>query len=245
MSRAIIAFLYAAVALLPVSAGAAERITIFAAASLKDVMDRAIPAFEVQSDVEAVVSLAASSVLARQIDAGAPADVFISADMEWMDWVAERGRIDEGSRRVVAGNTLVIVAKDAGNGDPTALLEGRFAMGDPSHVPAGRYAEAALSSLGLWEEVRRQAVFGENVRIALELARRGEVKAAIVYGSDQKAADGLVRAYTFPEESHPAIVYPAAVTASAKPEARAFLDFLSSEEGQAIFEELGFAATPQ
>lgn len=244
MTRAVVAFLYIAISLIPLSAVAQERITVFAAASLKDAMDRAIPAFKAQSGMDAVVSLAASSVLARQVDAGAPAGIFISADMEWMDWLAERGRIDQKSRRVVAGNNLVIAAKEAGSGEPAALLEDRFAMGDPNHVPAGRYAEAALSSLGLWEKVREHAVFGENVRVALELARRGEVGAAIVYGSDQKAAGDLVRAYIFPKESHPPIVYPAAAT-SAAPEALAFLDFLTSEAGQAIFEELGFAPAPR
>lgn len=242
MIRIVFAFVWLFVALSPASSSAADRITVFAAASLKDAMDQAVPVFEAQSGAEVVVSLAGSSVLARQIDAGAPADLFISADVEWMNWLAERGKIEADTRSIVAGNELVIVtSKNGVDGvGPEALLSERFAMGDPSHVPAGRYAEAALSELGLWKAVRNHAVFGENVRVALELARRGEVGAAIVYGSDQKTASGLARAYTFPEDSHPPIAYPAALTPEAEPQARAFLDFLSSQAGQAIFAELGF-----
>ena len=114
-------------------------------------------------------------------------------------------------------------------------------MGDPTHVPAGRYANAALSSLGLWEKVREHAVFGENVRVALELARRGEVGAAIVYGSDLHAVEGLRSVYVFPADGHEPIVYPAATTKKAQPEADAFIDFLSGDKGQAILKEMGFA----
>ncbi|WEX11808.1 molybdate ABC transporter substrate-binding protein [Chelativorans sp. AA-79] len=232
---------------MPATAMAQERITIFAAASMKDAMDRAAVAFEQETGTEVVVSFAASSALARQIEAGAPADVFISADLEWMDWLAERNLIREESRRPVAANALVIVAakpvpEGAEPGD--ILSKGRFAMGDPTHVPAGRYAQAALTSLGLWEEVKEHAVFGENVRVALELAERGEVAAAIVYGSDERASNGLSRVYTFPADRHPPVVYPAAAMANAGPEADAFLDFLSGEEGQRIFRELGFAQPP-
>ena len=230
-------------AFLPRAAIAQERITVFAAASLKEVMDRASAAFTAESGTEVVVSLASSSVLARQIDAGAPADIFISADQEWMDWVAERDLIRNETRRLVAGNELVIVsAQPASDGaGPEELLSGRFAMGDPTHVPAGTYAKAALTGLGLWDEVQDRAVFGENVRVALELAQRGEVSAAIVYGSDQLAAKELSRVYTFPADSHPPVVYPAAATVKAKPDADAFLNFLSGEEGQKIFRDLGFA----
>ncbi|WP_274425807.1 molybdate ABC transporter substrate-binding protein [Chelativorans sp. YIM 93263] len=242
MTRIVFALVWLFVALSPASSSAADRITVFAAASLKDVMDRVVSAFEAQSGAEVVVSLAGSSVLARQIDAGAPADLFISADVEWMDWLAERGKIEADTRSIVAGNELVIVTgrRDVGGEEPEALLSERFAMGDPSHVPAGHYAEAALSELGLWDAVRNHAVFGENVRVALELARRGEVGAAIVYGSDQKAVPGLARAYTFPDDSHPPIAYPAALTPEAEPQARALLDFLSSPSGQTIFAGLGF-----
>lgn len=218
---------------------------MFAAASMREAMEQAAAAFEAESGVETVVSLAASSVLARQIAAGAPADIFISANLAWTDWLEERGFIRAESRRNVAGNDLVIAAggpmpriADAG----VLLGRGRFAMGDPGHVPAGAYAKAALESLGLWEALKGRAVFGENARVALELARRGEVTAAIVYGSDQKAVEGdLARLYTFPPDSHPPIVYPAAATGNAAPAADAFLAFLSGPQGQAIFRGLGFA----
>ena len=243
MSRIFLAFFLVLAAFLPGNTLAQERITVFAAASLKEVMDRASAAFKEESGTEVVVSLASSSVLAKQIEAGAPADIFISADQEWMDWVAERNLIRNESRRLVAGNELVIVsAQPAPTGaGPEQLLSGRFAMGDPTHVPAGTYAKAALTNLGLWDKVQDRAVFGENVRVALELAQRGEVSAAIVYGSDQLAAKDLSRVYTFPADSHPPVVYPAAATAKAKPDADAFLNFLSGEEGQKIFHDLGFA----
>ena len=226
---------------------AGERITIFAAASLKEVMDQAAADFEAGSGTEAVVSLAASSVLARQIEAGAPADVYISADREWMDWLSERGAIAEDARRTVAGNALVIAGASPvpDRADPGTILgEGRFAMGDPSHVPAGRYARSALEHFGLWETVEDRAVFGENVRVALELAGRGEVVAAIVYASDLQPAEGLSLLYTFPPGSHPPIIYQAATTARAQPAARAFLNFLSGKVGQEIFRERGFTSPP-
>lgn len=225
-------------------AWAAERITVFAAASMKDAMDRAAAAFEVKTGTEVVVSFAASSVLARQIEAGAPADVFVSANLDWMAWLEERGLIRADDTRLVAGNDLVVVAADgaAAVSEPASLLSaGRFAMGDPGHVPAGEYAKSALESLGLWETVKANAVFGENARVALERAARGEVEAAIVYGSDQQAAGGLSRVYTFPAGSHAPIVYPAAMTANGGAQAGAFLAFLAGEEGREIFAELGFS----
>lgn len=248
MNRFLLTLFLAAAVVAALPAMASDRITVFAAASLKDVMDEATAGFSAQTGHEAVVSLAASSILARQIAAGAPADIYISADREWMNWLGERSLIRGESPRVVAGNSLVIVAAKApaDRSKPgTILTDGRFAMGDPRHVPAGRYAEAALSSLGLWDRVKDHAVFGENVRVALELARRGEVAAAIVYGSDQKAVPGLSLVYTFPPESHPPIVYLAAATANAGSGADAFLGFLAGPAGQVIFEEFGFAPPPE
>lgn len=224
---------------------AADRITVFAAASMKEAIDAAAEAYERTGDAEIVVSFAASSVLARQIEAGAPADVFISANQDWMDRLEEAGFLRAPSRRDIAGNELVIVT--AGPmpkmADPRVLLgRGRFVMGDPGHVPAGIYAKAALECLGLWETLRNDAVFAENVRVALEFARRGEVTAAIVYGSDQKAvSDDLARVHTFAADCHPPIVYPAAATGKAAVAAEGFLDFLSGAEGQAIFARYGFA----
>ena len=224
-------------------ASAADRLTLFAAASMKDAMDRAVSEYRAAGGGEVVVSFASSSVLARQIEAGAPADVFISANKDWMDYLVERDLIRPDSQRIIAGNSLVIAAAEGAEpvADPQLLLADRFAMGDPTHVPAGKYAKTALETLSLWSKLEKNAVFGENVRVALELASRGEVKAAIVYGSDQKAAGGLTRAYTFPADSHAPIAYPAAATKDAAPEAEAFLDFLMSDTGQKIFADLGFS----
>ncbi|EKF17019.1 molybdate ABC transporter substrate-binding protein [Nitratireductor pacificus] len=234
---------FAFLAALSTLASAADRLTLFAAASMKDAMDRAVVTYGAAGGGDVVVSFASSSVLARQIEAGAPADLFISANKDWMDYLSERDLVRSGSERVIAGNSLVIAAAEGTEpvSDPELLLDTRFAMGDPSHVPAGKYAKTALESLGLWSKLEKNAVFGENVRVALELANRGEVKAAIVYGSDQKAAGGLARAYTFPSGSHAPVIYPAAAMKDASPEAEAFLDFLTSEAGQAIFAELGFS----
>ncbi|MDN2567283.1 molybdate ABC transporter substrate-binding protein [Aquibium sp. A9E412] len=229
-------------------AAAADTVTVFAAASMKDAIDRAAVAYERMASVDVVVSFAASSVLAKQIAAGAPADLYISANVDWMDWLEAADALLPGSRLTIAGNTLVVAAPpgSAPQDDPAGLLGGgRFAMGDPSHVPAGRYGRAALESLGLWEAVRGNAVFTENVRVALDYVRRGEVAAGIVYGSDRAAAPGLVAVYTFAEGSHPAIAYPAALTAGAKPAAAGFLEFLAGAEGQAIFAALGFAPAPR
>lgn len=221
-------------------ANAADKVTVFAAASMKDVLDAAVADYKAKGGGEVVVSLAASSVLAKQVEAGAPANVFISADLDWMDYLAERNLIDKDSRRIIAGNALVIAAAEKGAGDAEVLKQGRFAMGDPSNVPAGKYGKAALESLGIWADVEKNAVFTENVRVALEFVRKGEVKAAIVYASDRASAPGLVEAYRFPATSHKPILYPAAALGTVTPEAKSFLDYLSGEAGQAIISQKGF-----
>ncbi|MCR4264982.1 molybdate ABC transporter substrate-binding protein [Nitratireductor sp. ZSWI3] len=227
-------------------ASAAEKLTVFAAASMKDAMDRAVVEYAAAGGGQVTVSFASSSVLARQIEAGAPADLFISANTDWMNYLVERDLIRVESERIIAGNSLVIASARGAEAvaDPAPLLEKRFAMGDPSYVPAGKYAKTALETLGLWQKVEGNAVFGENVRVALELAGRGEVRAAIVYGSDQKAAGDLARVYTFPADSHAPIVYPAAAIRNGAPGAEDFLDFLTSGAGQEIFAELGFSRAP-
>lgn len=244
MRRIFRVVLVLAIGLWSLTAQAQPRITVFAAASLKDALEEAARVYETDTGVKVVLSLAASSVLARQIEAGAPADAIVSADLEWVDWLAQRRLIVPETRRNLIGNRLVIAAPGSASSvsEPSLLLEaGRFAMGDPEHVPAGKYAQAALEKLGLWERVRRNAVFTENVRVALEFVRRGELGAAIVYGSDRSAAPHLVEAYSFPADSHPPIVYPAAVTAEGNQAAVGFLDYLSGKEGQAIFARFGFA----
>ena len=240
MKNLILSLLLICAALQASVANAAEKVTVFAAASMKDVLDAAVADFKAKGGSDVVVSLAASSVLAKQVEAGAPANIFISADLDWMDYLDERNLIDKDSRRIIAGNALVIAAAEKGSGDVELLQQGRFAMGDPSNVPAGKYGKAALESLGAWSDVEKNAVFTENVRVALEFVRKGEVSAAIVYASDRAAAPGLVEAYRFPANSHNPIVYPAAAIGTVTPETKAFLDYLSGEAGQAIISEKGF-----
>jgi len=228
---------------LGISAGAqaADKVTVFAAASMKDVVEEAAKQFEVAHGGDVTVSFAASSVLAKQIEAGAPASIFISADQDWMNYLQERKLISVPSRRIIAGNALVIAAQ-AGEvgGTPDILESERFAMGDPSNVPAGKYGKMALETLGFWSKVEKNAVFTENVRVALQYVSRGEVNAAIVYASDLAAAPDLKEAYRFPASSHRPILYPAALVGEGSAEAKAFLDFLSSDAGQAIIRAKGF-----
>ncbi|WP_136661172.1 molybdate ABC transporter substrate-binding protein [Nitratireductor sp. XY-223] len=231
--------------ILPASdAFSADRTLVFAAASMKDAVEAVARAYEDRTGNPVVVSVASSGVLARQIEAGAPADVFIAANPDWMDYLEDRNLIDAGSRTDIAGNTLVVVSRgdaEKPSGDPEGILRsGRFAMGDPAHVPAGVYARQALSGLGLWEDLRPQAALGENVRIAMALAARGDVAFAVVYGSDSKLNDSLTVVYTFPQESHAPIVYPAALTPSADDDARAFYAFLRTEAAKGALTPFGF-----
>jgi molybdate transport system substrate-binding protein len=231
------------------SAASAEKVTVFAAASMKDALEDIAEVYKADTGNELVVSLGASSALAKQIEAGAPADVFISADVKWMDYVADKKLIKEDTRKNIAGNTLVIaVAKDsAAAGDAAAVLgTAKFAMGDPAGVPAGKYAQAALTKLGLWEGLKANAVFAENVRAALAFVEKGEVPAAIVYGSDVHAVVGKLKAaLEFPADSHEPIVYPAAATVSAKAEGAAFIAYLAGEKGQKALADNGFLTSPK
>jgi len=228
---------------------ASETITVFAAASLKDALDANVKAFREQSGDRVVVSYAASSALAKQIEAGAPADIFISADLDWMDYLEQRKLIKRDTRRNLLRNRLVLIAPadskvslDIVPGFPLAKLlgNGRLAMADPDAVPAGKYGKAALEALGVWKDVQSKVAAAENVRAALVLVGRGEAPFGIVYRTDA-AVDPKVRVVgTFPEESHPPIIYPIALTASAKPAAKTFLDWLGRPEARAIFQRYGF-----
>ena len=222
-------------------ASAAEKVTVFAAASMKEVVETAAAKFEAKTGTKVTSSFAASSVLAKQIEQGAPANIFISADLDWMDYLEQRNLIDKPSRRVVAGNALVILTK-ADKGDAAAILKaGRFAMGDPSNVPAGKYGKSALETLKVWDDVAKNAVFTENVRAALEFVRRGEANSAIVDASDHTAAPELIEAYRFAGSTHKPILYPAALVGKEPSvEGKAFLDFLASDEGQDIIKSKGF-----
>lgn len=216
--------------------------TVLAAASLQEALTDAGEAWAAAGHPAPRLSFAGSSALARQVEAGAPADLFISADEQWMDYLAERKLLRPASRHVIATGDLVLVAPSASQTSGLAALRaGQLALADPEAVPAGRYARAALESLDLWTAVAGRVVPAENVRAALALVERGEVPLAIVYASDARVSSGVKVIHRFAAADHPRIRYPAAVLAAAThPEAAAFLDFLASPEGQRILAARGF-----
>lgn len=231
-------------------AAATKPVVVFAAASLKNALDRIAKAWESATGSKATLSFAATSAIAKQIESGAPADLFISADLKWMDWVAERSLIDPASRKQLLGNALVLIApKDSTaslkieKGCPLAeaLGDGRLAMGEPNSVPAGIYGKAALTNLGIWDQVSAKVAGAENVRVALAYVSRGETPLGIVYATDAKSDPAVRVVDVFPADSHPPIVYPVAITASStNAAARAFLEFLSSTDAVKVFENDGF-----
>lgn len=232
-------------------AAAQEKVTVFAAASLKTALDSINAAWKADSGKEATISYAASSALARQIEAGAPADVFISADLDWMAHLSERKLVKANTETRLLGNRIVLVAPANSTAattiapafDLAALLgDGRLAMANVDAVPAGRYGKAALEKLGVWASVQAKVAQAENVRAALALVAMGEAPLGIVYQTDA-AADPKVRIVaTFPQDTHPPIVYPAAETADAKADdTGAFLAYLRSAKARVLFEQQGFA----
>ncbi len=232
---------------------APAQLLVFAAASLSEALDEVGRAFTTRTGVRVNASYAASSVLAKQIEAGAPADAFFSADLAWVDYLDERGLLKRGSRRDVLGNSLVLIAPAdsplrlsiAPGFDLTAALgEGRLATADPDSVPAGKYARAALTKLGVWQSVSDRLVRGENVRAALAYVARGEAPLGIVYQTDAQAEKRVRVVGVFPEDSHPPITYALALTVRARPEAARFADFLASETARQIFTRYGFTPLP-
>jgi molybdate transport system substrate-binding protein len=227
-----------------------KTITVFAAASMKNALDDVDAAYAAKTGVKIVASYAASSALAKQIEQGAPADIFVSADTDWMDYVASRKSINEGTRINMLGNSIVLIApKDSAIGDVTisqgfdlAKLagNGKIATGDVGAVPVGKYAKAALEKLGAWQSAEPKFAMAESVRAALTLVARGEAALGIVYSTDAKVEPGVKIIGTFPADSHPPIIYPVAATTTAKPEAGSYLAFLRSSAAKAIFEKYGF-----
>jgi molybdate transport system substrate-binding protein len=223
---------------------------VFAAASLKNALDDVAARYEAATGKPVAVSYAASSALARQIEQGAPADIFISADLDWMDYLQGKDLVQPQTRVSLLGNRIVLVAPadsavdiDIVEGFPLADLlgDGRLAMGDPAAVPAGKYGKAALERLGVWQTVEAKIAPAENVRAALALVARGEAPLGIVYRTDAVAEKGVKVVGTFPEETHPPIVYPVALVASStSPHAAAFLAFLRSAKARGAFEGQGF-----
>ena len=240
-----------AVAALPQAAVAQEKsITVFAAASLKNALDEVDSLFTKQSGIKVVASYAASSSLMKQIEQGAPADVFLSADIDWMDYGIKHNLIKNDTRKDLLGNRLVLIApKDSKIGNVTiapgfdlaALVgSGRIATGDVRAVPAGLYAKAALEKLGIWPSVESKIAMAENVRAGLVLVARGEAPLGIVYETDAKVDPGVKIIGVFPEDLHPPIIYPVAMTKDAKPDAAQYLAFLTTPEAKAVFERYGF-----
>jgi molybdate transport system substrate-binding protein len=236
----------------PLAANAQDKsITVFAAASMKNALDDVDAAYTKQSGVKVVASYDASSALMKQIEGGAPADVFVSADLKWMDYGSQKKLIKDDTRVNLLGNKLVLIAgKDSkidnvtiGPGFDLAKLagDGRIATGDVKAVPVGIYAQAALEKLGVWSAVEPKMAMTANVRAALVLVARGEAPLGIVYSTDAKVEPGVKVVGVFPDDSHDPIIYPVAATATAKPDATPYLAFLRSQAAKTIFESYGFA----
>ena len=231
---------------------ASEPVTVFAAASLTDAVGAIIAGYEKANGTRIRLSFASSSTLARQIEAGAPADIFISANERWMDHLEKTGSIIPGSRRGPIANALVLIAPAATaaevvditpNLDIAALLGdgGWLALGDPAHVPAGIYARQALIHLGQWQDLRDRLARSDNVRAALALVGRGEARLGIVYATDARITDRVRVIGTFPADTHTPITYPFAIAAGHdRPDVRHLFDHLTGAAGTAVFERFGF-----
>jgi molybdate transport system substrate-binding protein len=227
-----------------------KSIIVFAAASLTDVLGEIDRAYTAKTGVQVKASFAASSALARQVENGAKAEVFFSADEEWMDYLAQRRLLQPKTRHDAIGNRLVMIAP-VGSTAKVALNKGfsvskelgdtgRIATGDPDSVPVGKYAQAALMNLGAWNDLSRRLVRAENVRAALAYVARGEAPLGIVYETDALAEKRVKVVGMFPEDSHPAIRYPISATTAATPEAARYVEFVRGRESAAIFRKYGF-----
>jgi molybdate transport system substrate-binding protein len=227
-----------------------KRLTVFAAASLKNALDDINAAFTAKAGVKIVASYAASSALAKQIDQGAPADIFLSADIAWMNYAIGKKAISESTRFNLLGNSIVLIAPRNSSIDNVAIGpgfdlaklagDGKIAAGDVKAVPAGKYAKAALEKLGAWKGAESKFAVAESVRAALTLVARGEAVLGIVYATDARIEPGVKVVGTFPADSHPPIVYPVAATTAADTEATSYLAFLRTAAAKTIFEKYGF-----
>jgi molybdate transport system substrate-binding protein len=246
--RAMVPILFAAGVSLP---AIAANVTVFAAASLKESMDEQAKQFETSTGNKVTVSYGASNALAKQIEAGAPADIFVSADLDWMDYLGERHLIAPDTRIDLLRNSLVLITPTSSTAAlkigpkfalAAALGAEKLAMANPDSVPAGKYGKAALQSLGVWDGVEKQVVRTDNVRAALSLVARNEAPFGIVYSTDALADKGVKVVGTFPPDSHPPIIYPAALVAAGNSTAaRPFLDYLRSAAARAVWLNYGFA----
>lgn len=248
--RVLFGFVLGVVATLATAARAADA-TVYAAASLTNALQEIGDAYGKKSGDHIKFSFAASSTLAKQIEAGAGASIFLSADEAWMDYLEQRKLIEAGSRMSLLGNRLVLVVPSdkplkltiSTAGDwLQALPSGRIVTGDPAHVPVGKYAQQAFTRLGLWDKVEPRLARADNVRAALALIERGEAAAGVVYATDAAGSRAATVAGVFPEGSHDAISYPLALVAGkASPEARAFVDYIKGPEAKDTFIKYGFS----
>lgn len=256
--RTFIQCIFLAAILMAKSAVGAEQnpkaLTVFAASSLTDSLQKISDAYTKSSGVPIKLSFAASSALARQIEAGARADIFFAADQEWMDYLQQRQLIDKSSRMELLGNRLVLIAPRESTTTlklkPDAALlaalgpNGRLATGDPDSVPVGKYAKKALTSLNLWKTVEPRLARAENVRVALSYVARGEAPLGIVYATDAAVEPGVRVVDTFPEASHGPITYPVAATNGASSDAARYLAFLRGAQASKVFADAGFKTRP-
>jgi molybdate transport system substrate-binding protein len=227
-----------------------KSLTVFAAASMKNALDDIDAAYTAKTGIKVAASYAASSALAKQIEQGAPADIFLSADTDWMDYATRKKTINEPTRVNLLGNSIVLIApNDSGIDDVTIgpgfdltklAGDGKIATGDVKAVPVGKYARAALEKLGAWQAAEPKFAMADSVRAALTLVARGEASLGIVYATDAKVEPGVKIVGTFPADSHPAIIYPVAATVTARAEAADYLAFLRSSVAKTIFEKYGF-----
>ncbi len=246
---------FAALFCLTTPATQAADVMVFAATSLKESLDAVARQFEAGSGHKVVISYAASSALARQIEAGAPADIFISADLDWVEYLAQRKLTVSASRKNLLTNEMVLIAPISSNASlkiapqfplATALGTGRLALAQPDSVPAGKYGKAALEKLGVWPAVATKIVPAENVRATLMLVARGEAPFGIVYKTDALAERNVKIVDTFAASSHPAIVYPATRIATSQSEAAAaFFSYLNHANTKTIWEKYGFGLVTQ
>jgi molybdate transport system substrate-binding protein len=228
-----------------------KTLTVFAAASMKNALDDIDAAFTAKTGIKVAASYAASSTLAKQIEQGAPADIFVSADTDWMDYATGKKTINESTRVNLLGNSIVLIAPKDSKIDTVAIGpsfdlaklagDGKIATGDVKAVPVGKYAKAALEKLGAWQAAEPKFAMADSVRAALTLVARNEAVLGIVYSTDAKVEPGVKIVGTFPPDSHPAIIYPVAATAAAKPEASDYLAYLRSGAAKAVLEKYGFA----
>jgi molybdate transport system substrate-binding protein len=225
-----------------------KTLTLFGAASTTDVMNELAKRFEARTGTKVRTSFASSATVARQIEAGAHADAFISANLSWMDHLERKGLLEPGTRRDLLGNRLVLIAPAARGfelrlergSDLGGAFEGKLALADPAHAPAGRYAKESLERFGWWEALEPRVLPCKDVRATVAAVEAGSVGAGVVYATDAAVSKRIKIAGTFPDASHAPIRYPIALVKGSKPGARELLEFLSSEEARKVYEAAGF-----